>query len=393
MARRGGGQPTEEPTPKRLADARRQGQVAVSRELAGAFSLAAAFTALMIGAPSLVAGLIIYMRQALAVAQAGGAPGPALQTAITSSGRALLAPVAAALAAALIVNLIQTRGLFAMEVLRPDLGRLTSASSLRRLFGGQALTEMAKGLAKVAVVAAIAWMTVRPLLSSVTALTGAPPVRALTGFGEVAGRLGLRVVVAMLVIGVADYLLVRSRHHKEMRMTREEVKREYKESEGDPHHRAERQRLHRDLAQQRMVADVRKADFVVVNPDHLAVALRYDRETQAAPVVVAKGERLLAERIKQVAREAGVPIFRDVSLARSLRDVQEGDEIPEALYEAAAEIVRTVLALNQPAQPAQPSQPTGGDVNSVGGGAVGAPGSAPGTVVSSPGAGFTWKRV
>ena len=107
-------------------------------------------------------------------------------------------------------------------------------------------------------------------------------------------------------------------------MTREEVKREYKESEGDPSHRAERQRLHRELMEQRMVAEVRKADFVVVNPDHIAVALRYDRDGEAAPVVVARGERLLAERIKQVAREAGVPIFRDVTLARSLRDLAEG---------------------------------------------------------------------
>ena len=386
MARQGGGEPTEEPTPKRLADARRKGQVAVSRDLAGAFSLAAAFTALVIVAPSFIADLVAYLRQALAAAPAGGAPGPALQAAITNSARALMAPVAAAMGAALAVNLIQTRGLFAMEALRPDFGRLMSASSLRRLFGGQALTEMAKGLAKVGLVTAVAWMTMRPLASSVTALTGAPPGRALTGFGEIAGRLGLRVVLAMLVIGVVDYLLAWTRHHKELRMTREEVKREYKESEGDPHHRAERQRLHKEVMEQRMVADVRKADFVVVNPDHIAVALRYDRETQAAPVVVAKGERLLAEQIKQVAREAGVPIFRDVSLARALRDVQEGDEIPEALYEAVAEIVRTVLALNQPSPSSSPAVAGGRD-------AGGRDAGGPGVAVSSPGAGFTWKRV
>jgi flagellar biosynthetic protein FlhB len=132
-----------------------------------------------------------------------------------------------------------------------------------------------------------------------------------------------------------------------------------------------------------MVADVRKADFVVVNPDHIAVALRYDRETQAAPVVVAKGERLLAEQIKQVAREAGVPIFRDVSLARALRDVQDGDEIPEALFEAVAEIVRTVRALDQPFSP-----PSGGGSREPGDRAAGTPGAD----VSRPDAGFTWKR-
>ena len=114
-----------------------------------------------------------------------------------------------------------------------------------------------------------------------------------------------------------------------------------------------------------MVAEVRKADFVVVNPDHIAVALRYDRDGDAAPVVVARGERLLAERIKQVAREAGVPIFRDVTLARSLRDLAEGTEIPEALFEAVAEILRTVYAMNptpgagtNSAPPAQPPADT-----------------------------------
>ena len=97
-----------------------------------------------------------------------------------------------------------------------------------------------------------------------------------------------------------------------------------------------------------MVAEVRKADFVVVNPDHIAVALRYDRDGEAAPIVVARGERLLAERIKQAAREAGVPIFRDVTLARSLRDLPEGAEIPAALYEAVAEILRAVYAMSSP---------------------------------------------
>ena len=107
-----------------------------------------------------------------------------------------------------------------------------------------------------------------------------------------------------------------------------------------------------------MVAEVRKADFVVVNPDHIAIALRYDRDGEAAPVVVARGERLLAERIKQVAREAGVPIFRDVTLARSLRELSEGAEIPAALYEAVAEILRAVYALSStPPPPPSSSSP------------------------------------
>jgi type III secretion system FlhB-like substrate exporter len=189
------------------------------------------------------------------------------------------------------------------------------------------------------------------------------------------GHAWRRLAVALLAMGAADYLWQRHRHRRDLRMTREEVKREMRDSEGDPRHKAERQRLHRALLEQRMLAEVRKADFVVVNPDHIAVALRYDRDSQGAPVVVAKGERLLAQKIKDVAREARVPIFHDVTLARSLRDVVEGDEIPEALYEAVAEILRVVQGM-------------AGDA----GGAVAAPAEPPGPAASSP-AGTHWRRV
>ena len=127
-------------------------------------------------------------------------------------------------------------------------------------------------------------------------------------------------------------------------MTREEVKREHKESEGDPRHKQERQRLHRDLLRHQMVEAVRTADCVIVNPDHIAVALKFDEAAMGAPQVVAKGERLVAQQIKEVARHHGVPIYRDVPLARALNELELGDEIPEALYEAVAEVLRFVYA-------------------------------------------------
>jgi flagellar biosynthesis protein FlhB len=269
--------------------------------------------------------------------------------------RALAVPLAAAALVALGAGLLQTRGLLAWGALRPDLGRLSPAAGLGRAFGGEAAAQVGKGLLKATMVAVLAWLTVRPVLAGLAALAGAPVPRLASALGLVAAQLAERVALVALALGVADYLLVRRRHLGRQRMTREEVRREHKESEGDPSHRAERQRLHRELLEQRMVAEVRKADFIVVNPDHIAVALRYDRDGEAAPVVVARGERLLAERIKAVAREAGVPIFRDVTLARSLRDLPEGTEIPEALYEAVAEILRAVYAISG-ASPPPPSQ-------------------------------------
>jgi flagellar biosynthesis protein FlhB len=347
---------TEEPTPKRLEEARRRGEVAFSRDATSAAAMTAAIVALVLQGPTLTARLLAYWKGALAAAPAGGSASSALAAGAAVMARALAVPLAAAALVALGVGLLQTRGLLAFGALRPDLSRLSPAAGLGRVFGGQAALEVGKSLLKAMLVAVLVWLTVRPVLAGLAALAGAPVARLAGALGVVSAQLAERVALVALALGMADYLLVRRRHLGRMRMTHEEVKREHKESEGDPSHRAERQRLHRELSEQRMVAEVRKADFVVVNPDHIAVALRYDREGEAAPVVVARGERLLAERIKQVAREAGVPIFRDVTLARSLRELAEGAEIPAALYEAVAEILRAVYALS-PSPPPPPSTP------------------------------------
>ena len=312
-----------------------------------AAAMAAAIVVLVMQGPALTARLFGYFREAFAAAPAAGSATAGLATGMGVLARSLAAPLLAALVLALAAGALQTRGLLALGVLRMDLARLSPAAGLRRVFGGQAAWQVGQGLAKVAIVAALAWITVRPVLGGVLALAGMPLPRLASALGLLAAQLAERVAVAALALGVADYLWTRRQHMAGLRMTREEVKREHKESEGDPSHRAERQRLHRELAEQRMLADVRKADFVVVNPDHIAVALRYDRDGDAAPVVVARGERLLAERIRQAAREAGVPIFRDVTLARSLRDLAEGQEIPAALYEAVAEILRAVYAMGE----------------------------------------------
>jgi len=349
----GSGEPTEEPTPKRLEEARGRGEIAYSRDLASAAAMTAAIAALVFGGAQMTARLLVYWRSSLAAAPFGGAASSALGAGLREMARALAAPLAAAATLALGVGLLQTRGLVALGAIKPDLRRLSPVAGLKRAFGGQAALAVGKGLLKVILVAVLAWVTVRPVLGGVTALAGAAPGRVLGALGTLAARLAGRVALVAMALGVADYLFAFRRHHRGLRMTREEVKRESKESEGDPSHRAERQRLHRELSEQRMVAEVRKADFVVVNPDHIAVALRYDREGDVAPVVIAYGERLVAERIKEVARQAGVPIFRDVTLARSLRNLPEGAEIPAALYEAVAEVLRMVYAMGEP----QPSAP------------------------------------
>ena len=354
-----------DPTPRRLAAARRRGEVAQSRDLVSAVALLAAVVTLVVQGPASAARLTAYMRAALAAAPAESAGvGPALAAGLAVTVRVLAAPLAAAALSALVVGLVQTGGLVALGAVRFDLARLSPAAGLRRALGAPALRQVGKGLLKVAIVGTAVWFVVRPLLGGVPALAGAPVPRVAALLGVLAGRLALYVALAALVVGAADYLLARHLHVRGLRMTRDEVRRESKEAEGDPTHRAERARLHRELAEQRMVADVRSAELVVINrgqvaSDQIAVALRYDKDGDGAPVVVARGERLLADRIRAAARDAGVPIFplilRDAGLARSLRGLDEGAEIPVALYEAIAELFRAVYAAAPPPTGVVPS--------------------------------------
>jgi flagellar biosynthesis protein FlhB len=339
------GEKTEEPTDKRKRDSRKKGQVAMSRDLTGGVVFIAIFAVLTLTANGWFSGLLAHMRAALMVATSETTMLPQLLRALHAFTSALVAPLVAAFAAAIGIGFMQSGGLFAVEALKPDPQKLMP--DIKKLISMRSMVEMVKGFVKISLAAAVAYFAIEPLLRSLTQLPGASPRDLLVVLGDAVGRLGKYMVLVVAAIGFGDFLWQRHRHMQDLKMTREEVKREHKEQEGDPQHKHERMRLHRELLQQRMINAVRKADFVVVNPDHIAVAVRYDRDSQEAPVVVAKGERILAEKIKEVARESGVPIFRNVSLARALRDVEEGDEIPEALYEAVAEILRVVYGQPQ----------------------------------------------
>ena len=330
---------TEEPTPRRLAEARRCGQVGVSRELASAAALVAAVAVLAVDAPSAVARVVAALRAGLGAAVAGGAPSEALGAASSLGIRVLAPALVAVVVVTVVVGLAQTRGLVTAPA-RVGLGRTASADTWRRLFDGRTARACALGLLKVALVAAVAWLALRPLVGAVVGLPGTPAPRLLAILGTTTERLAVRLSAAALVLGVGDAVLVARRHRRSLRMTRDEVRRDLTETEGDPAQRGERRRLHREIAEQRAIDDVRAADVVVVD-DLTAVALRYGADA-AAPVVVAKGARLVAARIRQIAREAGVPTFVDVGLARDLVALPEGAEIPATLYDAVAALVRVV---------------------------------------------------
>ena len=355
---RSGAAPTEQPTARRLLQARQRGQVAHSRELSSAVGLLAVMVVVSWGVPTAIARLLSLFRLTFAAPLKTPLRAAALANALDVASSVALVPLLVALGVAVLVSLLQTRGLWSWQAVAPDPSRLSPAAGLGRVFSARTLAEVGKGLLKLGAVSALVLVALAAPLRQLPALVGASPAAVLVALGTWARALGLRVAFALLALALLDAVLVGRRHRRALMMTRDEVRREFKETEGDPKHKAERQRLHRQLAEQRMLDDVRKAAFVVVNPEHIAVAVRYDRDADEAPVVVAKGERLLAEQIKQAAREAGVPIYRDVGLARALNGLAEGDEIPEALYQAVAEVLRA-LQEAEPQGPRVPAAPAG----------------------------------
>lgn len=346
----------EPATPRRREQARRRGQTVRSLELASAATLLAAGLALHWSGPEagrLLAGLF---RDTLGRPPAPDWTAATVLDMVASAaavGLRAAAPVVLATAlAGVAFNLAQAGLVWAPGALAPALGRLNPAEGLRRILSRRAVAEFLKAAAKVAVVAVAMYGPVAGEWETLLGLAG-PTYGGYHDLGaslavvlSVAQRVLFRAAAALLALGVLDYAYQRWEHEASLRMTRQEVKEEFRETEGDPRVRGRIRERQRKIALQRMMAAVPKADVVVTNPTHLAVALRYEAGQMAAPRVVAKGRGHLAERIKAVARRAGVPCVENRPLAQALYAACEvGQAIPEALYQAVAEVLAFVYRL------------------------------------------------
>jgi flagellar biosynthetic protein FlhB len=340
-----GGEPTEQPTPKRLADARRKGQVARSQDLSGCLVFWSGLGVLLITTESLAGRLMTMVRQCCSATAR-----PSREVVMGQLGASLtgtltmLAPLLGAVAlGAVVAGAAQTQGLFTPQPLKPKLSNLNPLKGMGRLFGKESLFRLLKTLMLFLAAFLIAFLTLRQHLPDVMRTLGSAP----SGFGvvtlSVAKTLAIRIGLCFVAVAAADYAFQYHRHRKQLMMTRYEVEKETKESEGDPQHKARRKELHQEISNQAMLHAVEEADFVVCNPTRLAVAMRYSAEKDEAPIVVAKGQMLMAKRIKERARRAGVPIFHDVSLARALYELEVEEEIPEQLYDAVAGVLRVLM--------------------------------------------------
>ena len=346
MSDQRGGATTEAATPKRLADARARGQVAQSTAFTSACAFAAVAGALLVGAPWLLVEGMRVMEQGLARAVAGSAEPTVAFAALTQAShdvlRLSLPVLVPGFIVAVIVGALQAGGLFTLRPLLPDGRRVDPLAGWTRIFSARTAFELCRSLAALATVLVIAWLTLAPLVVELPRLAGARPGVLLTFAGLIAAKLLLRVAVALALLGALDALWQRRQHFKDLRMSRAEVRREQLDSEGEPHRKAARRRQHRELVEHGTREAVRRADCMIVNSEHLAIALRFDAASMAAPEIVAKGERLVAQQLQSLARRYGVPIYCDVPLARMLARLEPGDELPEELYDAVAEVLRFV---------------------------------------------------
>jgi flagellar biosynthesis protein FlhB len=341
---------SEEPTQRRLDEAVRRGDVVKSHEVNTWFIIGAATLNLMLFAGSMGEGLTTALRGLIANAHALAPDGGGLMRLITMLGTRIIAaaaiPFLVLMAAAFAGNMIQHRFLWSTEPLQPSLSKISPAAGLKRLFSRQALVNFGKGLAKLALVGGVMAALLWPERNRLDGLVDTDPVGMLALTRSLSlSTLGI-VVAVLAAIAALDYLWQYRQWHERQKMSLRELKEEFKQTEGDPTIKAKIRQLRQTRARKRMMAQVPKASVVITNPTHFAVALQYERGMNA-PVCLAKGADLIAQRIRTVAEEHGVPIVENPPLARALYPTVELDqEIPPEHYKAVAEVIGYVMRLS-----------------------------------------------
>ena len=343
---------TEEATPKRRQDSRDKGQVARSTELSSVAILAAGLLALSSFGPYMYDKLSGFMADILTEgihAQLNAVSILGYMMGWGSGYAMVVAPMVLFLfVSALGINYAQVGVLFTSKPLEPKAERLSPLSGLKRIISPRGLVELGKGLFKIGAVTYLTYLTIEYETDQMVAFMEMGVGQILTISSEIILTLAFRITLLLLIMAILDYAFQRFDHEKKLRMTRQEVKEEMKQQEGDPQVRQRVRSLQREMSQRRMMDDIASADVVVTNPTHVAVALKYDPETMPAPKVLAKGQRLVAQKIKELAREAGVPLIENKPLARALfKAVKIGEEIPEDLFKAVAQVLAFVFQLKR----------------------------------------------
>jgi flagellar biosynthesis protein FlhB len=338
---------TEEATPKRKAEAHKKGQVAKSQDLTGSTILLAGLFALGVSGPSMVQNLGAGVHDALAAS--GGRDPVTINTIgdlMMKSGQSAvscLAPVVGiCAAAAIVINIVQVGVKPRSQALKPNFKRLDPKAGIKKIIGKDGLVELVKNLVKLGIVGGVVLSALLPHIGDYAAMVGVSPIEFGSAIVTLVRSVAKRAAFAFLFIGVFDYIYQRYRHKQSLKMEKSEVKEESKGQDLPAEVKSAIRQRQREQARARMMADVPTADVIVTNPTHFSVALKYDGRS-AAPTVIAKGQDLMALKIREIAADAEVPIVPDPPLARSLHDtVEVGQMIPEDLFHAVAQILAYV---------------------------------------------------
>lgn len=347
-----GQEKTEAATPRRREEARKKGQVAKSVEVNTVIMVLAGFILFRVYGQQTYDQLFVFTQNIfrdLSVVDVNQADFASRSWAIVLFVLQLLLPILMGLLViGIIANLLQVGFMFSLEAMTPKFSRINPLEGFKRLFSGRALFDLVKATAKVGLASYLAYDLLLQKQETLMLLSSTNLQTAFSVLLEIGYDVGIKIGSALLVIAVLDYAYQRWQFEKSLRMSREDIKEEIKSTEGNMQIKARIRQQQRLMAQRRMMQAVPKADVVITNPTHLAIALQYDSLTMRAPTVVAKGERIMAERIKKVARENGVPVVEDKPLARAIYQSAEiGMEVPATMFQAVAELLAYIYSLKK----------------------------------------------
>ena len=339
---------TEQPTGKRLGDARAKGQVPVSRETATWVVILSILVIVWVMLPPMMRQLIDFLRGFLEQPDAIALDEDSFQPLMFSILGHVVTITGLILAAAIGGVMVQTGFFFSLELMTPDFMRLLPTQGFKKLFSISALVELVKSFGKLFILGGIAFMALVPIAIETPHLVGLPLENILAYLSHKTVHLIMLLLLPFTLIAAGDLFFQRYQYIKNLRMTKDEVKDEHKQSEGDPKIKSRLRQMRFEKARKRMMAQVPKADVIITNPTHYAIALQYDSNKMAAPVVLAKGINIIAERIRAIAEENRIPLVSNPPLARALHDTVEVDQpIPTQHYRAVAEIISYVYKLRQ----------------------------------------------
>ncbi|MFY8272885.1 flagellar biosynthesis protein FlhB [Pseudoalteromonas sp. SSDWG2] len=352
MAEDSGQERTEEPTPKKLQEAKKKGQIARSKELGTTFVLIMSAVSILIYGPDIGHGLYTIMERMLSLSRNETYDTTKMFAAWGAVGDSLIYPlgmfVLVIIFAAFIGNTMLGGFNFSWQAMAPKASKLSPAKGLKRMLGPQAAVELVKALLKFSLVAACAVFLIKMYFYEILHLSIETMPGNIAHALEIISWMFLALSCTMLVVSAIDVPYQSHTHHKQLKMTLQEVKDEYKNAEGDPQIKARIRRTQREMSQRRMMQEVPDADVVVTNPTHYSVALKYDTDKAGAPIMVAKGGDELALQIRKIAKGNDVPIVESPMLTRALFHTTEvGEQIPEQLFTAVAQVLAYVYQLKR----------------------------------------------